>query len=131
MEQTVYIVDDDESVRRALRRLVLANGLKAEVFSMAEEFLRSPRQAEKCCLVVDLHLPGLDGLELQKQLAAQDRRLPTIFITAHVDARKRDSALSAGAIAFLEKPFNEKTLLRAIEEALAQEKARPTVPGHQ
>jgi FixJ family two-component response regulator len=119
MERTVYIVDDDESVRRALRRLVLAAGLRVETFATAEEFLRISAQSARSCLVLDLHLPGLDGLQLQEQLALENRLLPIVFITAHADEHKREHALSAGATAFLEKPFEENVLLGAIERAIA------------
>ena len=80
----------------------------------------TPAPPQGGCLVLDLHLPGIDGLELQEQLVAQDRRLPIVFITAHRDAHKRERALSGGAIAFLEKPFEEKVLLAAIERAIGK-----------
>jgi len=117
-DQTVYIIDDDESVRRALRRLVRSVGLKAETFATAEEFLRAPEQPPPGCLVLDVHLPGLSGLELQDQLATIGRRIPIVFITAYGEEKMRERALQAGAVAFLQKPFEEQSLLHAIAKAL-------------
>jgi FixJ family two-component response regulator len=117
-DQTVLIIDDDESVRRALRRLVRSVGLKAESHATAEEFLRAPEKPAPGCLVLDVHLPGLSGLELQQYLATKGRRIPIVFITAYVEENIRERALRAGAVAFLYKPFEEQALLDAIAIAL-------------
>ena len=117
-DQTAFIIDDDESVRRALRRLVRSVGLKAESLASAEEFLCAPEKPSPGCLVLDVHLPGLSGLELQARLATAGRRIPIVFITAYMEENVRESALQAGAVAFLHKPFEEQALLDAIATAL-------------
>jgi FixJ family two-component response regulator len=114
--QTVCIIDDDESVRRALRRLIRSVGLDVETFATAEEFLQSPAVPAPRCLVLDVHLPGMSGLELQERLKAEGRDIPIIFITAYAEDRVRELAMRAGAIAFLRKPFNEHLLLDALEQ---------------
>jgi FixJ family two-component response regulator len=121
-EQTVIIIDDDESVRRALRRLVRSVGLKAETFATAEDFLLAPEKPRPDCLVLDVHLPGQSGLELQEQLAAAGRQIPIVFVTAYGEEKVRERALQEGAVAFLQKPFEEQSLLNAIAAAL---RARP------
>jgi FixJ family two-component response regulator len=117
-QPTIFIIDDDESVRRALRRLMRSLGLDATTFATAEEFLQSPQPAPDC-LILDVHLPGLSGLELQERLTAEDRGVPIVFITAYADDQMGERALHAGAVAFLEKPFEEQTLLEAVKRALA------------
>ena len=114
----ISVVDDDESVREALESLLRSAGFKAEVFASAEQFLRSDRAREVDCLIADVRMPGMDGLELQRQLAAGGFRLPIIFITAHGDELARAQALRAGAVAFLRKPFSEQALLDAIQAVL-------------
>jgi FixJ family two-component response regulator len=114
---TVCIIEDDESVRRALRRLLRAVGLTAEAFASAEEFLEAAGRPAPGCLILDHHLPGLSGLELQARLKAEGRDIPIVFLTAYGDARVREQALRAGAVAFLEKPFAEKALLEAVGRA--------------
>jgi FixJ family two-component response regulator len=113
----VFIIDDDPSVRRALRRLLRAAGWSVATFANAEEFVDSPAEIAPGCLVVDVHLPGLSGLELQARLRAEGRDLPIVFITAYEDSLARTEALQAGAIAFLQKPFNDGLLLDAVERA--------------
>jgi len=116
--QTIGIIDDDASVRRALGRLFRSVGLNAQTFATAEEFLQAPAQPAPGCLILDVHLPGLSGLELQQRLQAQGRSIPVVFISAYGDEHVRERALQAGALAFLEKPFEEQALLDAVERAL-------------
>jgi len=111
----VSIVDDDESVREAIKSLLRSVGLGADVFASAEEFLRSDRLKNTACLILDVRMPGMNGLELQKLLAAAHHKIPIIFITAHVSDREaRNRALQAGAVDFLSKPFSEETLLNDV-----------------
>ena len=114
----ISIVDDDESIREALKSLLGSVGFSAEVFASAEEFLNSSRQEETECLILDVWMPGMSGLELQSALAAADSRVPIIFISAHDDAEVRTRALNAGAVDFLHKPFSEEALLSGIQSAL-------------
>jgi FixJ family two-component response regulator len=116
--QIVVIIDDDESVRRALGRLLRSVGLKVDAFATAEDFLKSNQQAPPACLIVDVHLPGMSGLDLQKHLGATGRKHPVVFITAYGDEQMRVAALHAGAIAFLSKPFDEQALLTAVARAV-------------
>jgi FixJ family two-component response regulator len=115
----VSIVDDDESVRSALQGLMKAVGLYAQAFASAEEFLQSGRQHDTACLITDIRMPGMSGLELQARLKAERCRIPTIFITAHDDTNIRMQALRAGAVEFLAKPFNDDVLLEHVRAALA------------
>lgn len=112
--QPICIVEDDESVRRALRRLIRSVGLRVEAFATAEEFLESLTQTMPSCLILDVNLPGLSGLELQRRLSAEGRAVPVLVITAYADEKVREQALQAGAIAFLEKPFEELSFLQAV-----------------
>ena len=114
----VAIVDDDESVRRALQGLLKAVGLQAKAFASAEEFLDSGQQHHTACLVTDIRMPGMSGLDLQARLNSQNCRIPTIFITAHGDANMRMQALRAGAVEFLAKPFSDDVLLDNVRAAL-------------
>ncbi len=114
----VAIVDDDDSVRGALQGLLKAVGLPAQVFASAEEFLKSGQQHQTACLIADIRMPGMSGLELQAQLNAERCRIPIIFITAHGDAKMRMQALRAGAVEFLAKPFDDKALLESVRAAL-------------
>ena len=116
--KVVAIVDDDESVRAALLGLMKEVGLPAKAFASAEEFLDSGEQAQIACLITDIRMPGMSGLELQAKLNAENCRIPTIFITAHGDARMRMQALRSGAVEFLAKPFNDDTLLESVRAAL-------------
>jgi FixJ family two-component response regulator len=114
---TVSIVDDDPAIRDALSRLMDSAGLSATAFSSAEEFLTSPCREETTCLILDVRMPGMDGLELQRHLVAAKWKVPIIFISAHAEAAARERALQAGAVEFFEKPFNSAALLDAIEAA--------------
>jgi FixJ family two-component response regulator len=115
----VMIVDDDESVRRAARRLIKSYGFPVETFASADDFLASGRLSETACLVLDVQMPGLNGLELQSRLvAAGGHQVPIIFITAFNDENARAQALKAGALCYLVKPFEEADLLNSINIAL-------------
>jgi FixJ family two-component response regulator len=114
----IAIVDDDQSVREATTSLLRSNGFRAETFASAEEFLESPIVEKTRCLLLDIAMPGVSGLELQRQLAAEGRRIPIIFITAHDNQEVRAEAMRAGAVDFLPKPFSEEALLNAIRSAL-------------
>jgi FixJ family two-component response regulator len=114
----VFIVDDDVSVRESLELLVRNENWKPETFATAQEFLNHPRKLAPSCLVLDLSLPGLNGLELQKQLAVEHIDMPIIFITGYGDVPKSVQALKAGALEFLTKPLNNDTLVSAIRNAL-------------
>jgi FixJ family two-component response regulator len=114
----VAIVDDDELMRSALQGLLKAVGLPARAFASAEEFLKSGQQQQTACLIADIRMPGMSGLELQARLNAEHCRIPTIFITAHGDAKMRMQALRAGAVEFLAKPFDHEALLESVRAAL-------------
>ena len=114
----VVIVDDDESVRSALQGLMKAVGLPARSFASAEEFLESGQQHQTACLIADIRMAGMSGLELQAKLNADHCRIPIIFITAHGDAKMRMQALRAGAVEFLAKPFDDEALLESVRAAL-------------
>ena len=114
----VAIVDDDDLMRSALQGLLKAVGLPAQAFASAEEFLQSGQQRLTACLIADIRMPGMSGLELQAKLNAEHCRIPTIFITAHGDAKMRMQALRAGAVEFLAKPFNDEVLLESVRAAL-------------
>jgi FixJ family two-component response regulator len=114
----VFIVDDDVSVRESLELLVRDENWKPETFASAQEFLNHPRKHVPSCLVLDLSLPGLNGLELQKQLAVEHIDMPIIFITGHGDVPKSVQAMKAGALEFLTKPLNTDALVTAIRNAL-------------
>ena len=112
------IVDDDELMRGALQGLLKEAGLPARAFSSGEEFLLSGAQHLSSCLIADVRMPGMSGLDLQASLKAERIRIPIIFITAHGDERTRTQALRAGAVAFLAKPFDDDVLLRSVRVAL-------------
>jgi len=114
----VAIVDDDESVRGALQGLMKVAGLPVRSFASAEEFLESGLHEETGCLIADIRMPGMSGLELQARLNAERCRIPTIFITAHGDGKMRLQALRAGAVEFLSKPFDDQALLDSVRAAL-------------
>ena len=116
--KVVAIVDDDDLMRSALQGLLKALGLPAQAFASAEEFLKSGQQQQTACLIADIRMPGMSGLELQAQLNAEQCRIPTIFITAHGDARMRMQALRAGAVEFLTKPFDNQALIESVRAAL-------------
>jgi len=112
----ISIVDDDESVRRTTKLLVESFGYRAAVFESAESFLKSDQLFHTSCLVVDIQMPGMDGLQLQSHLADEGYSIPIIFITAYGDKSRR-RALQAGAVAFLDKPFSDEQLLENIRSA--------------
>jgi FixJ family two-component response regulator len=114
----VAIIDDDDLVRTALRGLLKAAGLLARAFVSAEEFLRSGYQHDTACLITDIRMSGMSGLELQARLNAEHCRIPTIFITAHGDEKMRMQAMRAGAAEFLTKPFDDKVLLESVRAAM-------------
>jgi FixJ family two-component response regulator len=114
----VAIVDDDDLMRSALQGLLKSVGLPAQAFASAEEFLKSGQQHQVGCLVADIRMPGMSGLELQAKLNADQCRIPTIFITAHGDEKMRMQALRAGAVEFMAKPFDDEVLLENVRAAL-------------
>jgi FixJ family two-component response regulator len=114
----VAIVDDDESIRSALQGLMKEAGLPAQSFASAEEFLESGQVHETVCLIVDIRMPGMSGLELQARLNDDHHRIPIVFITAHGDEKMRMRALRAGAVEFLAKPFDEEALLHCVRVAV-------------
>jgi FixJ family two-component response regulator len=114
----VAIVDDDDSVRGTLKELLRAAGFSSRTFESAEAFLGSGHQQETACLITDIRMPGISGLELQARLNAEHCRIPTIFITAHGDEEMRFQALRAGAVEFLPKPFDDEALIESVRAAL-------------
>ena len=120
----VFVVDDDPSVRRAIQRLVESVGLQVELFGSAQEFLRSKRPDAPSCLVLDVRLPGISGLDFQRELADANIHIPIVFITAHGDIPMTVRAMKAGAVEFLTKPFRDQDLLDAIHLALERDQAR-------
>ena len=118
----IAIVDDDPSVRRGLERLIRSVGWKAETFASAQEFLDRPRTEAPGCLVLDLQLPGLSGLELQKRMAEAGLDIPIVFLTGHGDIPASVKAMKAGAVEFLTKPVDEQDLLNAIQEAIERDR---------
>jgi FixJ family two-component response regulator len=114
----IAVLDDDDSVRSALQGLLKAVGLPAQTYASAEEFLKSSQRQQIACLIADIRMPGMSGLELQAQLNAERCRIPIIFITAHGDAKMRMQALRAGAVEFLAKPFDDEALLESVRAAL-------------
>ena len=116
----VAIVDDDESVQLALRDLIESDGLPAICFGSAEQFLDSQARSKAACLIADIRMPGMSGLELQAKLKAERCRVPVIFITAHGDAEMRIHAMRQGAVEFLSKPFDDAVLLEIVHAALEE-----------
>ena len=114
----VAIVDDDQSVQRSMQDLIESDGLSALCFSSAEQFLDSQARSKVACLIADIRMPGMSGLELQAKLKAERCRVPVIFITAHGDAEMRTLAMGDGAVEFLTKPFNDAVLLEVVHAAL-------------
>ena len=119
----VFVVDDDISVRESLELLIASAGWRPELFASAQDFLKSPRACVPSCLVLDVSLPGLNGLELQKRVANERTDMPIIFITGHGDVPMTVQAMKAGAVEFLTKPFNHEALLSAIQQALERSRA--------
>jgi FixJ family two-component response regulator len=118
----VFVVDDDPSVRSALKRLIKSVGLKVTTFTSAQEFLDHDHSDIPSCLVLDIRMPGLSGLELQDQMAAAGLNMPIIFITGHGNIPTSVRAMKAGAVDFLEKPFDDQALLDAIHQAIEKDK---------
>jgi FixJ family two-component response regulator len=121
-DSIVYVVDDDFSVREAIKSLIRSVGLRVETFGTAQEFLHSARPDAPGCVVLDVRLPGLSGLDLQRELAANGINLPVIFITGHGDIPMSVRAMKAGALEFLTKPFRDQDLLDAIQQALERDR---------
>jgi FixJ family two-component response regulator len=118
----VFVIDDDESLREALNSLIRSVGLSVETFASAHEFLQSPRPDLPACLILDVRMPGLSGLDLQRDLTKADIHIPIIFITGHGDIPMSVRAMKAGAIEFLTKPFRDQDLLDAIQQALEHDR---------
>ena len=114
----ISIVDDDDSLRNSLDNLIRSVGFRAQGFPSAEAFLSSNQVHDTACLILDVRLPGMNGLELQRRIVAANWRIPVIFITSHADGDARARALEAGAVDYLYKPFREEELLNAIDAAL-------------
>jgi FixJ family two-component response regulator len=121
----VSVVDDDASVRRSTRRLLRCSALRAEAFASSEEFLQSGRMAETACLLLDVSMPGMNVLELQRRLAEIDRLIPIIFLSAHASDEEERRALQAGAAGFLRKPVSKEVLLHAIRAAIEIPRTNP------
>jgi FixJ family two-component response regulator len=119
-EPLVSIVDDDASVRRSTRRLLHSSGFRTEAFSSAEEFLRSEWTGQTACLILDLRMPGMNGLELQRRLIQTSNPVPVIFLSAHASEEEERSARQGGAVQFLRKPTSKEALLSAIRDALGR-----------
>jgi FixJ family two-component response regulator len=119
MSQLIAVVDDDESARSAIHGVLKSVGLTTRSFASAEEFLLSGHQNEAACLITDIRMPGMSGLELQARLAEEGCRIPIIFVTAYGDMAMRTQAMKAGAIVVLGKPFDDNVLLESVRSALA------------
>src|ERR671923_864335 len=120
----VFVVDDDRSVREALGSLVRSVGLSVQTFKSAQEFLRHEPLNVPACLVLDVRLPGLSGLDLQQELAKVNVQIPIIFITGHGNIPMSVRAMKAGAVEFLTKPFRDQDLLNAIQQSIERDRAR-------
>ncbi|HVO59950.1 MAG TPA: response regulator transcription factor [Terriglobales bacterium] len=121
---TVFVIDDDLSVRRSIQGLLKSVGLRSESFGSAQEFLARQATDGPCCLVLDVRLPGLSGLDFQRQLADAGVQIPIIFITAHGNIPMSVKAMKSGAVEFLTKPFHDQDLLDAIQQALERDRTR-------
>ena len=120
---SVFIIDDDASLRESIQDLLESSGLRSQSFETAEEFLQSQRLDGPCCLVLDVNLPGVNGLDFQRRLADSDIQIPIIFITGHGDIPMSVKAMKSGAVEFLTKPFRDRDLLSAIRQALDRDRA--------
>jgi FixJ family two-component response regulator len=120
----IAVVDDDPSVRKGLERLIRSLGWHTETFASAQEFLDHPRTEAPSCLVLDLQLPGLSGLELQKRMTEAGLETPIVFLTGHGDIPASVKAMKAGAVEFLTKPVDEQDLLKAIQEAIERDRSK-------
>ena len=114
----ISIVDDDESMREAIQSLLRSVGFRAKTFASGEQFLQSDQIENTACLILDVRMPGMSGLDLQRRLMATECRIPIVFVTAHGEEEARSRALQEGAVDFLLKPFSEEALLNAIQAAL-------------
>jgi RNA polymerase sigma factor (sigma-70 family) len=123
-ESIVFVVDDDPSVRTAIKRLIGCVGLQVELFGSAKEFLHSKKPDVPSCLVLDIRLPGISGLDFQRELAKTNIHIPIIFITGHGDVPMTVRAMKAGAVEFLTKPFRDQDLLDAVQSALERDRVR-------
>jgi FixJ family two-component response regulator len=119
----VFVVDDDLSIRRSTERLIRSIGLEVQTFASAREFLKNTRPEGPACLVLDVRLPGLSGIDLQRELARYETHIPIIFITAHGDIPMSVRAMKAGAVEFLTKPFRNRSLLDAVRAAIERDRA--------
>ena len=122
-DRTVFIIDDDPDIRASMRRLLKSVGLRAELFASAQDFLQQKMPQGPSCLVLDMRLPGTNGLEVQRNLIKTGVNIPVIFITAHGDIPMTVSAMKSGAVEFLTKPFRDQDLLDAIEQALQRDQS--------
>src|SRR5690242_12330573 len=122
VDAMVFVIDDDESIREALRSLIRSVGLNVETFASAHEFLERPRPDVPACLILDVRMPGVSGLDLQRELTGANIHLPIIFITGHGDIPMSVRAMKAGAVEFLTKPFRDQDLLDAIQQALERDR---------
>jgi len=120
--EMVFVIDDDESIREALKSLIRSVGLSVETFASAQDFLESSRPDVPSCLILDVRMPGLSGLDLQRDLAEAHIHVPIIFITGHGDIPMSVRAMKAGAVEFLTKPFRDQDLLDAIQQALERDR---------
>lgn len=123
-DATIFVVDDDPSVRTAIRRLLSSVGLSCETFGSGLEFLKRAEEGASGCVLLDVRMPGLSGIEVQQMLAAAGHDLPIIFVTAHADVPLTVRAMKAGALEVLTKPFEDQTLLDAVNQALERERVR-------
>src|SRR5262249_12207556 len=123
-QNCVFIVEDDPSMRNALKNLLRSVGLEPRVFGSAQEFLETERPNAPSCLILDVRLPGLSGLDLQRELSAANIQIPIVFITGHGDIPMSVRAMKAGAVEFLTKPFRDQDLLDAIQASSAQDRVR-------
>jgi FixJ family two-component response regulator len=129
-ETQVYVVEDDPSMRNALKNLLKSVGLHAKLFASAQEFLSAEKQDIISCLILDVRLPGISGLDLQRELSKSNNHIPIIFITAHGDIPMSVRAMKAGAVEFLTKPFRDQDLLDAIQVALDRDRVRRAREHH-
>jgi FixJ family two-component response regulator len=127
VRETVFIVDDDASVREALGNLMRSVGLHAQLFASAQEFLKTPQPDSAACLILDVRMPGLGGLDCQRQLAEAGFHVPIVFMTGHGDIPMSVRAIKAGAVDFLTKPFRDQDLLDAVQQALDRDRMRRAV----
>ncbi len=126
---SVFVVDDDRSIRESLQNLIQSMGLRVQTFVSAQEFLTSKRADAPSCLVLDVELPGLSGLDLQQELAKADVQIPIIFISGHGDIPMSVRAMKAGALEFFTKPFDPESLVQAVQRALAENQIRQQAPN--